>query len=138
MAGDSFSVRALVSAVLSADDLVVFIHNQVTSSAGSSQRPSQQQTEPSAQEKPGSIKLVARPTSSSSLCHQVLWRDGEFPCSDSSWEQRGEGLQPPSSPATVLEDRPSSASSRLEILLFYPAAHIATANKHSPAAPWLS
>lgn len=59
IAGDSISVRPLVSAVLSADDLVVLLHSQVTSSAGSSPRPGQQQTEPSTQEKPGSTKQLS-------------------------------------------------------------------------------
>lgn len=53
MAGDSVSVRSLFFAVLSADDLVVFLRSQVTSSPGSSPSPSQQQTEPSTQEKRG-------------------------------------------------------------------------------------
>jgi len=58
MAGDSISVRPLVSAVLSADNLVVSFHSQVTSPAGSSLRLSQQQTEPSTQEKPGRTKKL--------------------------------------------------------------------------------
>lgn len=133
-AGDSISVRPPVSAVPSVDDLVVFLCSQVTSSAGSSPRPRAFHTRKTWQHQ----AAVPRPTSSSSLCHQALWGAGEFPCSDSSCKQRGEDLLLPSSPAAVLEDPPSSASSRVEILLFYPATPIATANRHSPAAPWVS
>lgn len=136
VAGDSISARPLVSAVPSADNLVVFLCGQVTSSAGSSPRPSQQQQTAFHARKTWQHQVaVAKTSSSSSPCHQALWGAREFSCSDNSWEQRGEALLPPSSPATVLEDPPSSASSRLEILLFYTAAHIATANSHSPAAP---
>lgn len=42
------------------------------------------------------------------------------------------------SSTAVLVDTPSSASSRLDILLLYPAALIATANRLSPTASQLS
>lgn len=50
--GDSVSVTPVACAILSGDDVAVFLHSPVTSSAGGSLRPAQQQTEPSAQEEP--------------------------------------------------------------------------------------
>lgn len=139
MAGDSIRSLSDPCSLPSCQQMIwLFSSSQVTSSPGSSPRSSRQQTAFQARKMWLHQAAAVRPTSSSLLCHQVLWAVRECPCSDSSAEKRREVLLHPSFRPAVLEDPPSSTSSRLEIPLFCSAACIATANRPSLAAFWLS
>lgn len=90
MDGDSICVTLVACAILLADDVPVFLHSPVSSSAGSSPGPAQQQTEPSTKEEHSSTKqLLPDPPAHHCFVTKALWGDRELPCSDSSWEQRG-------------------------------------------------
>lgn len=106
MNGDSVCVTPMACAMLSADDVVVFLHSPVTSSAGSSPRLARQQTELSTQEEPSSTKqLLPDPPARHRFVTKPFGETESLPAV-TAHGSRGEDLLPPSSASTVLEDTP--------------------------------